>query len=162
MVSATMSREIESLTHEFQRTPRIVQIGRRSNPAETVTQLIYEVSSNQKSNLLLHLLRDPKMGMVLIFCRMTKSQRTLLRFASKFRPPGSDARSSVKVVGGFAFHVPPAPGNDATACVNAHRAGPAQFWRPMRTMSSCDASCVGIMRRINFAPEILSGRPSKV
>jgi cysteine sulfinate desulfinase/cysteine desulfurase-like protein len=39
MFSATLSKEIESLTHEFQRAPKIMQIGRRSNPAETVTQL---------------------------------------------------------------------------------------------------------------------------
>jgi len=34
MFSATLSREIEVLTHEFQRAPKLVQIGRRSNPAE--------------------------------------------------------------------------------------------------------------------------------
>ncbi|HJT80004.1 MAG TPA: DEAD/DEAH box helicase, partial [Chthoniobacterales bacterium] len=38
MFSATLSREIEELTHQFQQLPKIVQIGRRSNPAETVTQ----------------------------------------------------------------------------------------------------------------------------
>ena len=36
MFSATLSREIEGLTHEFQQHPKTVQIGRRSNPAETV------------------------------------------------------------------------------------------------------------------------------
>jgi ATP-dependent RNA helicase RhlE len=70
MFSATLSREIESLTHEFQRAPKIVQIGRRANPAETVTQLVYEVSKHLKPALLVHLLRDPKMDMVLVFSRM--------------------------------------------------------------------------------------------
>ena len=37
MFSATLSKEIEALTHEFQHAPKIVQIGRRANPAETVT-----------------------------------------------------------------------------------------------------------------------------
>ena len=32
LFSATLSREIESLTHEFQRSPKTVQIGRRANP----------------------------------------------------------------------------------------------------------------------------------
>ncbi|MEO6786716.1 MAG: DEAD/DEAH box helicase, partial [Chthoniobacteraceae bacterium] len=36
MFSATLSKEIEGLTHEFQQHPKTVQIGRRSNPAETV------------------------------------------------------------------------------------------------------------------------------
>ena len=70
MFSATLCKEIEALTHEFQRSPKIVQIGRRANPAETVTQLVYEVPKHLKPALLVHLLRDPGMDMVLIFSRM--------------------------------------------------------------------------------------------
>ncbi len=69
MFSATLSREIESLTHEFQHHPKTVQIGRRSNPAETVTQFVYEVPGHLKPVLLTHLLQDPKMDSVLIFSR---------------------------------------------------------------------------------------------
>jgi ATP-dependent RNA helicase RhlE len=70
MFSATLSKEIEGLTHEFQRAPKLVQIGRRANPAETVTQLVYEVPKHLKPALLLHLLRDAQMDMVLVFSRM--------------------------------------------------------------------------------------------
>ncbi len=70
MFSATLSKEIESLTHEFQRAPKVVQIGRRANPAETVTQFVYEVPKHLKPALLQHLLQDPKMEMVLVFSRM--------------------------------------------------------------------------------------------
>jgi ATP-dependent RNA helicase RhlE len=70
MFSATLSKEIEVLTHEFQRAPKVVQIGRRANPAETVTQLLYEVPKHLKTALLLHLLQDPQMDMVLVFSRM--------------------------------------------------------------------------------------------
>ena len=70
LFSASLSKEIESLTHEFQRAPKLVQIGRRANPAETVTQLVYEVPKHLKPALLLHLLRDPGMNMVLVFSRM--------------------------------------------------------------------------------------------
>ena len=69
MFSATLSKEIESLTHEFQRTPKIVQIGKRANPAETVTQLVYELHKHLKMPLLSHLLEDEKMQMVLVFSR---------------------------------------------------------------------------------------------
>ncbi|NBV87065.1 MAG: DEAD/DEAH box helicase, partial [Verrucomicrobia bacterium] len=69
LFSATLSKEIESLTHEFQRSPKVVQIGRRSNPAETVTQLVYEVPRHLKTSLLCHLLADPAMNMVLVFTR---------------------------------------------------------------------------------------------
>ncbi len=69
MFSATLSREIESLTHEFQKSPKIVEIGRRANPADTVTQLVYEVPQHLKPALLLHLLGDPKFDTVLVFTR---------------------------------------------------------------------------------------------
>ncbi len=69
LFSATLSREIESVTKEFQQNPKVVQIGKRSNPAETVTQFVYEVPRHLKTSLLCHLLNDPKMDMVLVFTR---------------------------------------------------------------------------------------------
>jgi ATP-dependent RNA helicase RhlE len=69
MFSATFSKEIETLTYQFQRNPKTVQIGRRADPATTVTQLVYEVRNDLKMNLLLHLLRDPGLNMVLLFSR---------------------------------------------------------------------------------------------
>jgi ATP-dependent RNA helicase RhlE len=69
MFSATFSKEIETLTHQFQRNPKTVQIGRRADPATTVTQLVYEIRNDLKMNLLLHLLRDPGLNMVLLFSR---------------------------------------------------------------------------------------------
>ncbi|MHB8522225.1 MAG: DEAD/DEAH box helicase [Limisphaerales bacterium] len=79
LFSATLSREIEGVAHEFQRAPKIVQIGRRANPAETVTQLVYEVPKHLKPVLLVHLLRDPKFDMVLVFARMKHSADRLAR-----------------------------------------------------------------------------------
>ena len=76
---ATLSDEIEALTHEFQRAPKRIQIGRRSNPAETVTQLVYEVPKHLKTALLLHLLRDPQMDTVLVFSRMKHGADRLAR-----------------------------------------------------------------------------------
>jgi ATP-dependent RNA helicase RhlE len=79
MFSATLSREIEALTHEFQHNPKLVQIGRRSNPAETVTQLVYEVPAGLKPSLLTHLLNDAKMDMVLVFTRTKHGADRLAR-----------------------------------------------------------------------------------
>ena len=79
MFSATLSKEIESLTHEFQKSPKLVQIGRRSNPAETVTQLVYEVPRHLKTALLVHLLNEPGMDMVLVFSRMKHAADRLAR-----------------------------------------------------------------------------------
>jgi len=79
LFSASLSKEIETLTHEFQRAPKLVQIGRRANPAETVTQLVYEVPKHLKTALLVQLLKDPAMNMVLIFSRMKHAADRLAR-----------------------------------------------------------------------------------
>jgi len=69
LFSATLSKEIEAVTREFQQHPKTIQIGRRSNPAETVTQFVYEVPMHLKPSLLLHLMKDPALNMVLVFTR---------------------------------------------------------------------------------------------
>jgi len=79
LFSATLSPEIERLTHEFQHSPKLVQIGRRANPAETVTQFVYEVPRSRKVALLAHLLREPDMNMVLVFVRMKHAADRLAR-----------------------------------------------------------------------------------
>ena len=79
MFSASLSREIEKLTHEFQRSPKIVEIGRRANPADTVTQFVYEVRSHLKPALLLHLLGDPQFDTVLVFTRTKHGADRLAR-----------------------------------------------------------------------------------
>jgi ATP-dependent RNA helicase RhlE len=67
--SATLSREIEKLTGEFLQEPETVEIGRRSNPADTVTQSVYEIPQHLKPSLLLHLLQNGALNMVLVFTR---------------------------------------------------------------------------------------------
>ena len=79
MFSASLSREIEQLTHEFQQSPKIVQIGRRANPAETVTQFAYEVRPHLKPALLLHLLADPQFDTVLVFTRTKRGADKIAR-----------------------------------------------------------------------------------
>ncbi|MGI8432285.1 MAG: DEAD/DEAH box helicase [Chthoniobacterales bacterium] len=69
LFSASLSREIEALTHEFQHDPKVIEIGRRANPADTVTQLVYEVQMHQKPALLQHLLNDKNFDAVLVFAR---------------------------------------------------------------------------------------------
>jgi ATP-dependent RNA helicase RhlE len=70
LFSASLSKEIEQVTREFQHHPKVVQIGRRASPAETVTQLVYEVPKHLKASLLVHLLKEAHLNMVLVFVRM--------------------------------------------------------------------------------------------
>src|SRR5216117_873309 len=48
MFAATLSKEIETLTGEMLTHPEIVQVGRRANPAETVTQFVIETKKEHK------------------------------------------------------------------------------------------------------------------
>ncbi|HST12439.1 MAG TPA: DEAD/DEAH box helicase [Terriglobales bacterium] len=79
MFSASLSSEIEQLTHQFQHSPKIVEIGRRANPAETVTQFAYEVRPHLKPALLLHLLGDPQFDTVLVFTRTKRGADKIAR-----------------------------------------------------------------------------------
>lgn len=80
MFSATLSKEIESLARRFLYQPKMVQIGKRSNPADTVDQCVYEVPAHLKNALLLELLRQPKFTKVLVFARMKDGADRLTNF----------------------------------------------------------------------------------
>ncbi len=69
LFSATLSKEIEQLTREFQKNPEAVKIGPTSRPADSVTQFVYEVPKDAKLPLLLHLLKDKALDSVLVFSR---------------------------------------------------------------------------------------------
>lgn len=69
LFSATIPSEIERLAAWALRNPVPIEIGERRLPAETVTHAFYPVSSNQKFDLLLELLRRTDYHSVLIFCR---------------------------------------------------------------------------------------------
>ncbi|HEX6161457.1 MAG TPA: DEAD/DEAH box helicase, partial [Thermoanaerobaculia bacterium] len=69
LFSATLSKDIEKLTGEFLRAPKTVEIGRRSNPADTVAQFLYPVTKSRKVDLLVTLLRDAALDSVLVFSR---------------------------------------------------------------------------------------------
>ncbi|HYO78796.1 MAG TPA: DEAD/DEAH box helicase [Thermoanaerobaculia bacterium] len=69
LFSATLSKDIEKVTAEFLRNPQTVEIGRRSNPSDSVTQFLYPVPKSRKIDLLVHLLRDQALESVLVFSR---------------------------------------------------------------------------------------------
>lgn len=69
LFSATMPPEVEALSRKYLRKPVVVQVGRRSEAASTVTHAVYPVPRERKSGLLVELLRKPEMDSVLIFTR---------------------------------------------------------------------------------------------
>jgi len=85
MFSATFPKAVESLAHRFQYQPKMVQIGGRSNPADTVDQCVYEVPAHLKNALLLELLKQPGFKRVLVFVRMKDGANRLTEFLQSSR-----------------------------------------------------------------------------
>jgi ATP-dependent RNA helicase RhlE len=69
LFSATMPPEVEALARKYLRKPVVVQVGRRSEAASTVTHAVYPVPRERKSTLLVELLKEANMDSVLIFTR---------------------------------------------------------------------------------------------
>ena len=80
MFSATLSKAIESLARRFLYQPKMVQIGKRSNPADTVEQCVYEVPAHLKNVMLLELLRQADFKRVLVFVRLKDGANLLTNF----------------------------------------------------------------------------------
>jgi len=69
LFSATMPPEVEALARKYLRKPVVVQVGRRSEAASTVTHAVYPVPRERKHTLLVELLKQAAMDSVLIFTR---------------------------------------------------------------------------------------------
>lgn len=85
LFSATLSKDIEKVTAEFLRNPETVEIGRRSNPADSVTQTLYPVPKSRKIDLLIQLLRDQSLDSVLVFSRTKHGADKIARKLSAAR-----------------------------------------------------------------------------
>lgn len=84
LFSATMNPQIEAITKEFLNSPTVVEVDRRTNPAETISQSIYEVFEHQKTNLLKHLLDSShNFYAVIVFVRTRDGAESLIQ-ALKF------------------------------------------------------------------------------
>lgn len=80
LFSATLPAEITRLSHLALKHPAEIRMATQGSTAATVTQLLYPVMPNQKSDLLLAILRNTSMNSVLIFCRTKRGADRLARF----------------------------------------------------------------------------------
>ncbi len=67
--SATMPTEISKLASEILVNPVKIEVAPVSSTADTIRQSIYFVDNSNKTDLLIHLLEDPKLDQVLVFSR---------------------------------------------------------------------------------------------
>ncbi len=81
--SATMPKEIVTLTREMLTNPATINLERQSKPAVGITQAIYPVAQELKSALFLHLLRDADMEEALVFTRTKHRANRLQAFLAK-------------------------------------------------------------------------------
>jgi ATP-dependent RNA helicase RhlE len=64
-----MPPEVEALARKYLRKPLVVQVGRRSEAASTISHAVYPVPRERKTDLLVELLKRDGMDSVLIFTR---------------------------------------------------------------------------------------------
>ncbi|MDO8500966.1 MAG: DEAD/DEAH box helicase [Gemmatimonadaceae bacterium] len=82
LFSATMPPEVEALARKYLRKPIVVQVGRRSSAASTVTHAVYPVPRDKKTDLLAELLQKDGMDSVLIFSRTKHGADKVVRHLS--------------------------------------------------------------------------------
>jgi ATP-dependent RNA helicase RhlE len=82
LFSATMPPEVEALARKYLRKPVVVQVGRRSSAASTVTHAVYPVPRDKKTELLAELLQKEGMDSVLIFSRTKHGADKVVRHLS--------------------------------------------------------------------------------
>ena len=81
--SATMPKEITSLANSILTNPSHVEVSPVSSTAETIQQELYFVDTDQKKELLLHLLADQKISNALVFSRTKHGADKIVRILSK-------------------------------------------------------------------------------
>jgi len=71
LFSATMSDLVQKIAGDFLKNPTIIEVGQQATPAQTVTQVLYDVPNfKTKINLLKHLLEnDVDFKRLMIFCK---------------------------------------------------------------------------------------------
>ncbi len=81
--SATMPKNIISLSNEILDNPEQVAVNPTSSTADTVEQLMYFTNKSKKKDLLLHILDDDDIDQALIFSRTKHGADKIVKFLKK-------------------------------------------------------------------------------
>ncbi|MEJ6572808.1 MAG: DEAD/DEAH box helicase [Akkermansiaceae bacterium] len=79
LFSATLPPQVERLAKKTLKDPVTIEVGSRSNPAETVTQFLYPVEQHLKADLLIELLEDHQFFSVIAFVRTREDADVLAK-----------------------------------------------------------------------------------
>jgi len=77
--SATMPKNIIELSRQILRNPKKIAANPVSSTAETIQQFLYRTNKSNKPALLLHILKDPNIGQVLVFSRTKHGSDRIVR-----------------------------------------------------------------------------------
>ncbi|MCI0529694.1 MAG: DEAD/DEAH box helicase [Nitrospira sp.] len=83
LFSATMPEAIQQLAKEVLKSPVLVEVSRRSAPAEGVRQVVCSVVVTHKRHLLQHLIAKEKMSQTLVFTRTKRGANKLAEFLDR-------------------------------------------------------------------------------
>ena len=89
LFSATMPPEVEALARKYLRKPVVVQVGRRSSAANTVSHYVYPVPQPRKAALLAMLIKEHDMDSVLVFTRTKHGADRVVRHLEKEEIPAT-------------------------------------------------------------------------
>jgi len=81
--SATIPKNILSLSHKILRNPRKVSVDPVSSTAETIQQFLYKTNKTTKTELLLHILENNDIKQVLLFSRTKHGADKIVRKLKK-------------------------------------------------------------------------------
>lgn len=81
--SATMPDAIVELSRKILNNPKKIAVTPVSSTAETIKQYLYYTNKSDKKDLLLHILKDPKMDQVLLFDRTKHGADRIVRDLKK-------------------------------------------------------------------------------
>lgn len=79
LFSATLPPQVERLARKTLKDPVTIEVGDRSNPAETVKQFLYPVEQHLKADLLIHLLEDHQFFSVIAFVKTREDADSLTK-----------------------------------------------------------------------------------
>lgn len=91
LFSATMSELVHKIAGDFLKNPTIIEVGEQATPAQTVTQVLYEVPNfKTKINLLQHILKnDEEFKKLIIFCKTKTVADNIFSFIERRFGPES-------------------------------------------------------------------------
>ena len=81
--SATMPKKILNLSNQILSNPKKVAVSPVSSTAETIQQSLYMTNKTNKSDLLLHILKNPELKQVLLFSRTKHGADRIVRKLQK-------------------------------------------------------------------------------